>query len=115
MSLGFIGLGAMGEPIARKLQEAGYALNLWARRPEPMAPFAERGATVCASPADVAAASDIVFLCVTDTDAVEAVVFGPDGIVAGGNTGKILIDHSSIRPDATRAFAEKLRASCGME
>ena len=112
--LGFIGLGAMGAPIARKLQEAGYPLNLWGRRPEPLAPFKERGATVRANPSAVAAASDIVFLCVTDTDAVEAVVFGPNGIATGGSAGKILIDHSSIRPDATRSFAEKLNLSCGM-
>lgn len=112
--VGFIGLGAMGAPIARKLQEAGYPLNVWGRRPEPLQPFADNGATVCDSPSAVAAASEIVFLCVTDTDAVEAVVFGPQGLAEGGSADTVLIDHSSIRPDATRTFADRLKAACGM-
>ena len=113
-SLGFIGLGLMGTPIACKLRETGYPLSVWGRRPESLKPLVDLGATALPSAEAVASASDIVFLCVTDTDAVESVVFGEAGVAAGGAAGKILVDHSSIKPDATREFAGRLHAACGM-
>src|SRR5690606_18225286 len=74
----------------------------------------ERGAVEAKTPAELAGASDIVFMCVTDTAAAEAVVFGPDGVAEGAGPDKTLVDFSSIRPDATRAMAERLKAETGM-
>ena len=113
-SLGFIGLGLMGSPIALKLREAGYPLAVWGRTVAKLEAALAAGAEALDSPRAVAAASDIVFLCVTDTAAVEAVVFGDDGVAAGAAAGKVLVDHSSIRPDASRALAARLLDETGM-
>ena len=112
--IGFIGLGLMGTPIALKMLEAGYRVKVWGRSEEKLRPALERGAVAATSARAVAEASDVVFLCVTDTNAVEAVVFGADGIAQGGGTGKVLVDHSSIKPEATRSFATRLRELCDM-
>lgn len=73
-----------------------------------MRPLQELGATACASPADVAAAADVVFTMVTDTDAVEAVTLGDRGIAAGASRGCVVIDHSTIDPDRARGIADRL-------
>mgnify|MGYP001249041151 CR=1 FL=1 len=112
--IGFIGLGLMGTPIALKILEAGYSVTVWGRSEEKLRPALEKGAVVASSAGAVAEASDVVFLCVSDTNAVEAVVFGADGIAKGGGTGKVLVDHSSIKPEATRSFATRLRELCDM-
>lgn len=113
-ALGFIGTGVMGTPIARKLLESGFALTVWNRTPGKLEALRQAGAEVAGSPADLARASEIVFLCVTDTAAVEDVVFGADGIAQGGGAGKVLVDHSSIKPEATRVMAARLSEACGM-
>jgi len=114
--LGFIGLGLMGTPIAEKLRDAGYPLTVWGRSPAKLKSLLENGAAAAASPRALAEASDVILVCVTDTSAVETVVFGDDGIAAGaGGAGKVLIDHSSIKPDASRDFAARLKAACGMD
>lgn len=112
--LGYIGLGLMGAPMAARLLDAGYPLSVWGRTAAKVAPLAARGAEARASAADVARAADIVFLCLTDSAAVEAVVFGEGGAVEGAAEGKILADMSSIRPDACRALAERLKRETGM-
>ncbi len=106
--LGFIGLGAMGAPMARNLLRAGYPLTAHARRPDILAPFVAGGARAGRSPADVAAHSDIVFTMVTDTAAVEAVTLGDEGIIHGAAPGTVVIDHSTIDPAATRRIAAVL-------
>lgn len=113
--IGFIGLGLMGTPMTTRLLEAGYTVNVWNRSAEKLAPVVACGALAAATIAELVQASDILMTCVTNTDAVESVVFGDDGIAAYGKTGKILIDFSSIEPDATRLFAENLHQQCGME
>ena len=113
MRVGFIGLGLMGTPMAVKVAEAGHSLTVWGRT-QTSAVLA-MGAEVADSPCALAETSDVVLLCVTDTNAVEAVVFGDDGVAAGGVAGKVLIDHSSIQPDASRRFAARLRDACGMD
>jgi len=110
LRLGFIGLGAMGAPMARNLLRAGYTLSVHARRPEVLAPFVALGAHAARSPAAVAAQSDIVFTMVTDTAAVEAVVLGHDGIIEGAAPGTVVIDHSTIDPAATTRIAAALGA-----
>ena len=112
--LGFIGLGLMGKPMTLRLLAAGYALTVWNRSRDKMLPVIEKGAQAAASPAAVARVSEIILMCVTDQHAAEQVLFGPDGIAAGGAPGKLVVDFSSIAPDAARAFAERLRRERGM-
>lgn len=112
--LGYVGLGLMGGPMARRLLAAGFPLTVWNRDPAKAAALAGAGATVAASAAAAADASDIVFTCLTDTAAVEAVVFGDNGIAAGAGTGSVLVDFSSMRPDAAAAFADRLRRQAAM-
>lgn len=113
-STGFIGLGRMGRPMAMRLLEAGHSLAVFNRSTDKLEPFRTGGAVVAASPAEVAAASGIVFLCLSDTEAVENVVFDRNGVAAGGAAGKLLVDCSSIPPDATREMAQRLHEACGM-
>ena len=86
--LGFIGLGTMGAPMAGRLLKCGYAVTVWARRPEAMAPLLASGAKSGASPADVAAHSDITITMVTDSRAVEDVILGARGIAHGARPGR---------------------------
>ena len=113
-SLGYIGLGLMGAPMTARLLEADYGVSIWGRTPAKLDRFAERGAERRQSAADVARSSDLVFTCLSDTEAVEAVVFGEEGIAAGGADGKLLVDMSSIRPDACRDMAARLQRETGM-
>jgi 2-hydroxy-3-oxopropionate reductase len=107
--VGYIGLGIMGRPMALNLLKAGYPVSVWARRAESMEPLMEAGASACASPADVARQSDIVFTNVSDTADVEAVILGPDGILHGAESGSVVVDDSTISPLATREIAKQLR------
>ncbi len=109
--LGFIGLGNMGGPMAGRLVDAGYPLTVWNRSPDKCNAVADNGADVAPDPAAVTAASDIVLLSVTDTVAVEAVTFGAGGVVEAASADKMLVDTSSIRPDATREMAARLAAA----
>ena len=106
--IGFIGTGLMGAPMVRRLLDAGYAVHIWNRSDDKSDALQKAGASVRSSPADVARHADIVCLCVTDATAVEAVVFGELGVVHGARRNTILVDFSSIKPDATRSMAERL-------
>jgi 2-hydroxy-3-oxopropionate reductase len=105
--LGFIGLGIMGAPMAGHLLAAGHALFV---RTRSKVPEALAGATVCASPKEVAEKADIVFTMLPDTPDVEAVLFGKNGVAAGLSKGKTVVDMSSISPIETKAFAQKINA-----
>jgi 2-hydroxy-3-oxopropionate reductase len=111
MEIGFIGLGLMGRPMALHLEAAGHRLHLWARRPESLAPFAAFNAQTHATPAAVAAASDIVITMVADAPDVDAVCLGTDGIASGGKAGLVVVDMSTIAPAEAirigRALAER--------
>jgi 2-hydroxy-3-oxopropionate reductase len=109
-TIGFIGLGTMGTPMARNLLSRGHAITIWARRPEAMAPLLTAGAAACESPAHVAAASDIIITMVTDTRAVEDVILGEHGIARGTRPDSLVIDHSTIAPGDARRIAGELRA-----
>ena len=106
--IGFVGVGAMGRPMSTRLLAAGYALSIYARRPEAAQPLAALGARVCASPREVAEASDIVCVMVTTTADVEAVVTGDAGIAQGAAPGSLVIVMSTISPLATQALAATL-------
>ena len=74
--VGFIGLGSQGAPMARRIIDAGYPVTLWARRPASLEPFADTAADVAASPGELAAASDLVCICVVGDADVEEVLTG---------------------------------------
>ncbi len=108
-TVGFIGLGIMGKAMARNILKAGFKLNVFNRTPEKAAELVDEGAVLEKSPAAVAAASEIVFICVPDTPDVEKVLFGPDGIVEGAKPGLAVIDCSTISATATIDFAARLK------
>jgi 3-hydroxyisobutyrate dehydrogenase-like beta-hydroxyacid dehydrogenase len=109
LNLGFIGLGAMGMPMAGRLRDAGYPLAIHARRAAVMQPLVARGARACASAREVAAASDVVFVMVTDSRDVEAVVLGGDGLVHGTRAGAVVIVMSTISPVTVRQLAAEMK------
>jgi 3-hydroxyisobutyrate dehydrogenase len=97
--LGFIGLGAMGLPMAKCLLKAGYRLTVAAhRRPEPARELQALGARLAANPLEVARASDIVITMVPDSPQLEEVVLGPQGLLEGLRPGSVLIDMSTLSP-----------------
>ncbi len=100
--LGYIGLGIMGHGMASNLLKAGHPLTVWNRTPSKAKGLE---ATVVSQPRDVGPASDVVFVCVSDTPDVEEVVFGDFGVIHGMTSGDVLVDHSTISPGATRQFA----------
>jgi 3-hydroxyisobutyrate dehydrogenase len=106
--VGFCGLGTMGAAMAANVARAGFGLRVWNRTPGRAELPVSAGATELASPREVAAASDIVVICVSDTPDVEAVLFGEDGLAVGLAGGSLVIDCSTIAPSATRTFAERL-------
>jgi 3-hydroxyisobutyrate dehydrogenase len=112
--LGFLGLGMMGFPMARRLLSAGHDVTDWNRSSSKAAALVEAGAKAAAHPRDVAATASIIFMCLTDAAAVDAVVFGANGIVATSGQGKLVVDFSSIHPDAARAIAARLKAANGI-
>lgn len=110
LRLGFIGLGAMGRPMALHLLEAGHAMTVYARRPAAVAPLVAAGARAVASPADVARAADVVFTLVTTSADSEQVTLGAQGIIEGARAGAVVVDMATISPLATRRIAEALEA-----
>ncbi|MCU1694085.1 MAG: beta-hydroxyacid dehydrogenase, 3-hydroxyisobutyrate dehydrogenase [Mycobacterium sp.] len=106
MRVGFIGLGRQGAPMARRIVEGGFELTLWARRPASVAPYADTGAKLAASPAELAAASDLVCLCVVGDDDVKHVLEGDTGVLAGLAPGGIVAIHSTVHPDTCREIAK---------
>ena len=104
--IGFVGMGTMGGGMARNLLAKGHAVTVWNRSPERLAPLLTAGATAAAGLAALAAGSDLVMICVSDTPDVEQITLGPGGILEGLGAGSLVIDHSSISPRATRRLAE---------
>jgi len=110
--VGYIGLGIMGKPMAGHLLAAGLRLSVWNRTRSKAGELEAGGALVLDSPAAIAATGPgVIFLNVTDTPDVEAVLFGEQGIAAGARPGLVVVDHSTISPEATRRFAERLSGS----
>lgn len=106
--VGFIGLGIMGMGMARNLRKAGFELQVWNRTASKAEPLVAEGATVGATPAEVAANSDIIITCVSDTPDVEKVILGEDGVIHGVKAGALVIDCSTISPQATQTISAKL-------
>lgn len=113
-TLGYIGLGLMGLPMTRRLLAAGDTVTVWNRSPAKIAAAVQSGARAAAAPGEVAARSQIIFMCLTDAAAVDEVVFGADGLAQTKGEGKIVVDFSSIHPAKTRDIAQRLQAANGM-
>jgi 6-phosphogluconate dehydrogenase len=105
MRVGFIGLGSQGAPMARRILEGGYPTALWARRQASVEPFADTAAQIAGSPAELAAASDLVCLCVVGDADVTEVVTGETGVLAGLKPGGVIAVHSTVHPDTCRQLA----------
>jgi 3-hydroxyisobutyrate dehydrogenase len=112
--LGYLGLGMMGFPMTRRLVNAGYDVTVWNRSAGKATALVDAGAKLASHPHDVAAVAGIIFMCLTDAAAVEEVVFGRDGLAAVSGQGKLVVDFSSIHPDAARVIAARLKAANGM-
>ena len=97
-AISFIGLGLMGQPMVKRLLAAGHRVRVWNRDPAKMQPLVAAGAQAAASLTEAAHAADVLMLCVSDTAAVEAVVFGEQGLAAHAQAGAVLVDFSSIDP-----------------
>jgi 3-hydroxyisobutyrate dehydrogenase len=113
-NLGFIGIGIMGEAMVLRLLERGFAVTVWNLTPDRYARVVAAGAQRADSPEAVAAASDIILMCVLDGPAVENCCFGERGLAGAAGAGKIVVDHSTINPDATRDIAGRLRKQSGL-
>jgi 3-hydroxyisobutyrate dehydrogenase-like beta-hydroxyacid dehydrogenase len=108
MKLGFIGLGAMGAPMARNLLEAGHELAVWNRSPERVDPLVEAGARRADSPADAASGTRATILMLTNAEAAQEVLFGDKGVVEGLPAGAAVINMGTIGTVATTRIAQKL-------
>jgi 3-hydroxyisobutyrate dehydrogenase-like beta-hydroxyacid dehydrogenase len=106
MRVAFLGLGIMGRPMASNLVKAGHELTVWNRTPGKDV----EGARSAASAAEAAAGTEVIWMCVSDTKAVENLLFGPQGVEQSLTQGMVLVDSSTISPSATRKFAARVRA-----
>ncbi len=110
MKIGFIGLGNLGAPIARRLMSRGHELVVLDSRSDAMSPFVAQGALAARTPREVADVAQVVFVCLPSTDAVEEVACGESG-VAGGAAVRIFIDLSTSDPERAQAIAQRLAES----
>jgi 3-hydroxyisobutyrate dehydrogenase len=107
--IGFIGLGIMGQGMARNLLKAGFELRVWNRTAGKMSELVAEGAIATESAADLAAQSDMIITCVSDTPDVEEVILGENGVIHGARPGSLVIDMSTISPAVTRQIASRLK------
>ena len=105
-TIGLIGVGNMGMPVARRLVGAGYAISVFARRPEVIAESKNLGASIVGSISDVGSTSEVVIVNVFSDDQVREVALGPDGVVAHMRAGSTLVNHTTGRPSTIEAVAE---------
>ena len=110
--IGFIGVGLMGHGMAANILKGGYALHVKGNRNRaPVEDLIAKGAVESASPAAMAAVCDIIHICLSNSPQVEAIIRGPDGILAGGKPGLIVIDSTTADPGSTMALAADLAAA----
>jgi 3-hydroxyisobutyrate dehydrogenase-like beta-hydroxyacid dehydrogenase len=111
-TIGYIGVGLMGEPMVNRLLDAGYSVTVWNRTRSKLDKVTARGAIAAETPAALAQRCDYVFMCLMDANSIEAVVFGENGVCQSGNP-KILVDFGTIHPDKCREFATRLHEVSG--
>ncbi len=112
-TIGFIGLGVMGRPMARNLLKHAFTLLVHSRSRGPVDELVEAGARAAANPTEIAAGASVVITMLPDTPDVERVVEGPGGLVEALRPGTLVIDMSSISPVATRRLAERVASKGG--
>jgi 3-hydroxyisobutyrate dehydrogenase-like beta-hydroxyacid dehydrogenase len=112
--LAFIGLGLMGTPMATRLLEAGHDVTVWNRTAEKTEPLTDRGAAAAATPMAAVAGADAAITMVTNAAALEQVVFGENGVATALAPGQLLIDMSTVGPDAVRSIASRLADGVAM-
>jgi 3-hydroxyisobutyrate dehydrogenase-like beta-hydroxyacid dehydrogenase len=110
MRIGFLGLGTMGAPLANNLRRAGHIVTVWNRTAARADPLVKKGARLAATPRACASDQEMVFTCVTDENALEAVLEGPDGALAGLKAGDLLVDTSTAGVKAARTVEERCTA-----
>lgn len=109
--LAYLGLGIMGGNMAANLVRAGYEVAVWNRTAAACAPLKELGAEVASTPADAVRQADVVLYCLSNEEAIEAVVFGDEGVVTGASDGKIIVDMSTVHPATSKREAEAIEAA----
>ncbi len=112
-ALAFLGTGLIATPMIRRLLAAGHTVRVWNRTRSRALPLLADGARWAEHPAEAVEGASAVILCLTDAKAVETVVFSPNGVTQVSSPPSILVDHSSIDPQATRSFASRLKDSIG--
>jgi 3-hydroxyisobutyrate dehydrogenase len=110
LKIGIAGTGRMGAAIAQRLLGVGHEVSVWNRTAEKTRPLAAAGAKVAATPAQLAAACETIITILTDAAAIDAAYHGKDGLLAGGASGKLFVEMSTVRPETERALAAKIRA-----
>jgi 2-hydroxy-3-oxopropionate reductase len=114
VEIGFCGPGLMGAPMIRHLLRAGHTVHVWNRTRAKAEALVADGARVADTPRELAQRCEAVLLCVADAAAVEETVFGATGLLSGASAAptrlRWIVDHSSIAPAATRAFAQRVAA-----
>jgi 3-hydroxyisobutyrate dehydrogenase-like beta-hydroxyacid dehydrogenase len=110
MQVAWIGLGLMGQPMARNLLRAGHSLTVWNRTAARTQALVAEGARAAATPAAAAAEAEVVFTCVSDPPALQEVLWGPQGVLNGLRAGAVLVDCSTVSPDLARRVAEACAA-----
>jgi 3-hydroxyisobutyrate dehydrogenase len=107
-AIGFIGLGLMGRPMAANLLKAGFSVTVWNRTAARTGPLVAQGAKTAATPQEAASAADVLITIVSDPPALEQVLFGAQGALAGLRPGSVLIDSSTVSP----ALERRVAAAC---
>ncbi len=113
-SIGFIGLGLMGQAFTKRLIACGYTVTGFDIAADKVEQATRHGVVPATSSAEVTGKSDVVLLCVVSTDAVHEVVFGSGGVVESASADKLLVDHSTTIMESTKAMADALRERSGM-
>lgn len=108
IQIGFLGLGTMGSAMANNIRKTGHGLTVWNRTPERAAPFAAKGARIAKTPRECAEGRDLVVTCVSDEKALDAILDGPDGVLAGLRPGDVLVDMSTSGTRAARSIAQRV-------
>src|SRR5512133_1214382 len=113
MRIGVLGLGTMGAPLANNLRKAGYTVTVWNRTAAKAESLVKKGVTLAPTPRECASGQDLVFTCLADENALEAVLEGPDGILAAVKPGAILVDAGTSGTRETRSLRERIEKKGG--
>ncbi len=113
MGIGFLGLGTMGYAVANNLRKAGHAITVWNRTGSRTEPLVRKGASAARTPRECAAGRDLVFTCLSDEKALDAVLEGADGVLAGLGQGGILVDTSTAGTRSARSVRQRVEALGG--